>query len=150
MKAELIGGKALQNKINKMTKNLNPRGFEIYFNDEEEREKAARHHFGRGVPATPFFALSKKQRKRALKEVQMAVRHRRNTRKQLYGIAGEISSEIVKRTKEGKSPSGGVQRNYSKDYLEYRTKERNRPGNPVRLYLSGDMFKAISERLVRR
>jgi len=132
--------------VHKLKISLGDGGFELYFGQTDEREKAMWLHYGTTkMKASPFFALSDKQADEAVQKVRLAVRERRDVVKQIRKIAGSVITEIIKRTQSGKDPDGRDQRDYSEKYLDERN-ERGRTGNPVRNYFTGSMLRSINKR----
>lgn len=64
--------------------------------------------------------------------------------KEIQSASVSIPVEIGNRTRAGKNPFGGSNRNYSQSYLEYRRKT-GRTGNPVRLYYTNRMLNSIQK-----
>ena len=143
--------------VHKLKISLGDGGFELYFGQTDEREKAMWLHYGTTkMKASPFFALSDKQADVAVGKVRQAIRERRNIVKRLQQIGGTFITEIMKRTEDGKTPEGKDQRSYSDKYLEMRLDPSKRPksmpqsgkrtGNPVRNSFTSDMLRSINKR----
>ena len=126
-----------------------PGGVEIYFGDAMEEKKAEIHHYGIGLPATPFFGLSKKQIKEAVKEIQKIIHNLTGKKldKKLYALGGDLIKQIDKRTMAGKGIDGGSQRKYSKNYNDWRSSQGLKAGS-VRLYVEHNMLGAMQRRKI--
>jgi len=145
MSVTAIGGNRVLKRINGIKVAVSHNGgFEMYFNQTDERKKAYKLHYGIGIKPSPFFALSDKQGQKAMNQVRSAIRKGVQIRKNLQKIGNSFKLEIIKRTKAGKDPDGNRQRAYeSETYIEKR-KKTGKPTDVVRNAFTGSMLRSIA------